>query len=103
MILHKKSEVTALKIYADNAATTSLSPLALEKMLPFFRENFGNPSSLHSYGQTASAALLSARESMARLLSCSRRELIFTSSGTESVNQALRSAASLGLAAGKKH
>ena len=90
-------------IYADNAATTQLSEAALCAMLPFFREQYGNPSSLHSPGQTAAEALFRAREAIARCLNCSPREIFFTSCGTESDNQALRTAAAWGAAHGKRH
>lgn len=81
------------RIYLDFAATTPVDPRVLEAMLPFFSENFGNPSSVHYFGQAAESALESARESVARSLNCSPGEVIFTSCGTESDNLALRGAA----------
>jgi cysteine desulfurase len=80
-------------VYLDYAATTPLEPRALEAMLPYFRESFGNPSSLHRYGQRAENALESARESVATVLDCRPDEVIFTSCGSESDNLALRGAA----------
>ncbi|GAB4542578.1 MAG: cysteine desulfurase NifS [Anaerolineales bacterium] len=79
--------------YFDYAATTPVHPLVLEAMLPYFRENFGNPSSIHRYGQKAEAALETARETVAAVLHCRADEIIFTSCGTESDNLALRGGA----------
>ncbi len=92
-----------MHIYADNAATTRVSPAALNAMLPYFTEIYGNPSSLHSDGQAAKEALESARERMAKHLGCAPREVYFTSGGTEADNMAVRSAAALGARKGKKH
>jgi cysteine desulfurase len=86
-------------IYLDYAATTPVDPRVLDAMLPYFRESFGNPSSVHRYGQKAEAALESARETVASVLHCRADEIIFTSCGSESDNLALRGAA---LASGKK-
>ena len=90
-------------VYADNAATTRLSETALAAMLPCLREQYGNPSSLHAAGQAASGVLVRARATMARLLGCAPHELVFTSGGSESDNQALLSAAALGAAQGRRH
>ena len=90
-------------IYADNAATTKMSPVALAAMLPALEDNYGNPSSLHSVGQHAAELLQSARETMARCLNCKPREILFTSGGSEADNQALISAARIGERKGKKH
>lgn len=90
-------------IYADNAATTKMSPVALAAMLPALEDNYGNSSSLHSVGQHAAELLQSARETMARCLNCKPREILFTSGGSEADNQALLSAAELGRLKGKKH
>lgn len=92
-----------MEIYADNAATTALSPLALEAMLPFFDQTYANPSSLHDPGQRAAEALAQARESIAQCLGCSAQEIYFTSGGSEADTQALLSAAALGEKRGKKH
>ena len=90
-------------VYADNAATTRVSKTALEAMLPYFTEVYGNPSSLHSVGQEAKEALESARERIAAVLGCQAREVYFTSGGTEADNMAIRTAAALGARKGKKH
>ena len=90
-------------IYADNAATTRLSPKALEAMLPYFDTLYGNPSSLYSFGQRAKEALEDARARIARCLGAEPGEITFTSGGSEADNQALRSAALLGARKGKKH
>ncbi len=92
-----------MKIYADNAATTKMSPAAIEAMLPYMSEIYGNPSSLHSEGQAAAEALSDARERIAKRLGCSAREIIFTSGGSEADNQAIVTAAHLGEKKGKKH
>ncbi len=80
-------------IYLDYAATTPVHPRVLEAMLPYFRESFGNPSSIHRYGQKAEAALDAAREKAAAVLHCRPDEILFTSCGSESDNLALRGAA----------
>ncbi len=90
-------------VYADNAATTRVSRSAVEAMLPYFGEIFGNPSSLHSAGQKAKEALEDARERIAGHLGCTPREIYFTSGGTESDNMAIRTAAYLGKRRGKRH
>ena len=92
-----------MKIYADNAATTKMSRTAIEAMLPYMSEIYGNPSSLHSEGQAAAEALADARERIANHLGCSAREIIFTSGGSEADNQAIVTAARLGEKKGKKH
>ena len=92
-----------MQVYADNAATTRVSRTALEAMLPYFTEIYGNPSSLHSIGQEAKEALESARERIAGHLGCQAREIYFTSGGTEADNMAIRTAAALGARKGKKH
>ena len=90
-------------IYLDNAATTKISKTALEAMLPYYEEIYGNPSSLHTAGQRAAEALREARTRMAKLLSCAPNELYFTSGGSEADNQALLTAAAIGAKKGKKH
>lgn len=82
-----------LKIYLDYAATTPVDPRVVKAMSAYFGELFGNPSSVHSFGQQAEAALEDARESMAANLNCQPKEVIFTSCGSESDNLALRGAA----------
>ena len=90
-------------IYLDNAATTRVSDAALNAMLPYFRQQYGNPSSLYAFGQEAKEALERARETVAGVLNCEPREIIFTSGGSEADNQAIRSAADIGARAGKRH
>lgn len=77
------------RIYLDYAATTPTHPEVVKEMQPYFSEKFGNPSSIHSFGQEAKAAMEKAREKVVRLLGCSVDEIIFTSGGTESNNFAL--------------
>lgn len=79
-----------MRIYLDHNATTPVDPRVGEAMLPFWGEVYGNPSSLHAEGALANRALNEARESVARSLCCSPRELIFTSGGTEAINLALK-------------
>lgn len=90
-------------IYADNAATTRLSATALAAMLPYLTEQYGNPSSLYTLGQTAATALAQARETVARCLHCRPEEIVFTSGGSEADNQAILSAARWGKRQGKTH
>ena len=90
-------------IYLDNAATTKMSKAAIDAMLPYLDQVYGNPSSLHSAGQQANEALTSARQRIAKVLGCEAREIIFTSGGSEADNQALLSAAARGAKQGKKH
>lgn len=90
-------------IYADNAATTAVSKEAVEAMVPYFTEVYGNPSSLYEVGQKAKTALEDARSRVARVLNCSPREITFTSGGSEADNQAIISAAYLGAKKGKMH
>ena len=90
-------------IYADNAATTKLSPVALQAMLPYLAEHYGNPSSLYSLGQQAAEALEEARKTVAQCLRCRPEEIYFTSGGSEADNQAILSAARWGKLRGKTH
>ncbi|MBQ7415933.1 MAG: cysteine desulfurase NifS [Oscillospiraceae bacterium] len=92
-----------MQVYADNAATTKISSVALQAMMPGFEAVYGNPSSLHSVGQEAKEALEDARERVAKCLGCEPREIYFTSGGSEADNQAIISAARLGARKGKKH
>lgn len=92
-----------MTIYADNAATTKISEKALNAMLPFLTEIYGNPSSLHSLGQQAKEFLEQARIDIAKAISASPREIYFTSGGSETDNQAIRTAAYIGLKQGKNH
>ena len=95
--------MTNKTIYLDNAATTKMSKTAIEAMLPFMDNVYGNPSSLHSVGQSAAEALYDARERIAKCLGCTAREITFTSGGSEADNQAILSAAKIGSKKGKKH
>lgn len=90
-------------IYADNAATTRMSEKAVEAMLPFMREEYGNPSSLYAFGQRAKEALEDARARIAACLGADPREITFTSGGSEADNQAILTAARAGERKGKKH
>ena len=90
-------------IYADNAATTKMSDVAVKAMLPYLQEIYANPSSVHILGQRSAAALFSARQQLAQLLNCAPKELFFTSGGSEADNQALISAAAIGRQQGKSH
>jgi len=90
-------------VYADNAATTAMSQVAIDAMMPYFNKIYGNPSSLHSVGQEAKEVLEAARETVAACLGCEPREIIFTSGGSEADNQAIISAARMGARKGKKH
>ncbi len=92
-----------MQVYADNAATTAMSQVAIQAMLPYFDKIYGNPSSLHSVGQEAKEALEQARATVAQCLGCEPREIIFTSGGSEADNQAIVSAARNGARKGKKH
>ena len=90
-------------VYADNAATTKMSAVAVNTMMPYMTEIYANPSSLHSAGQEAKEALEDARARVAKCLGCEAREIYFTSGGSEADNQAIISAARFGARKGKKH
>ncbi len=91
-------------IYADNAATTRMSEAAIEAMADCIRKDYGNPSSLYSFGQRAKERLEKAREEIAEIIGAAHpSEILFTSGGSEADNQALRSAAETGKKKGKKH
>lgn len=81
------------RIYLDYAATTPTHPEVLKAMLPYFTDVFGNPSSIHSYGQEARAAVDEARAKVAKLIGARSEEIVFTSGGTEADNYALRGVA----------
>ena len=80
-------------IYLDHCATTPMRPEVWEEMLPFFRDRFGNPSSVHTYGRAAKEAVEEARSRVASLIGASPGEIVFTGGGTESDNLAIRGAA----------
>ncbi len=90
-------------IYADNAATTKMSDVAIHTMVSVMNETYGNPSSLYRMGQRAKEVLEKAREDVAGLINAEPKEIIFTSGGSEADNQAILSAAEIGRKAGKKH
>lgn len=90
-------------IYADNAATTKMSKTAINAMLPYLEDLYGNPSSLYEFGQKAKEALEDARSRIAACLNADAREITFTSGGSEADNQAILTAAALGARKGKKH
>lgn len=92
-----------INVYADNAATTKISDVAFNAMLPYFKELYGNPSSLYTLGQKSQEAVFSSRETVAECLNCDMKEITFTSGGSEADNQAIISAAYLGAKNGKKH
>jgi cysteine desulfurase len=91
-VIHEGS-IIPFMIYLDYAATTPMDQRVLDAMLPYFRENYGNPSSIHRFGQKAETAVEAAREKVASVLGCRADEIIFTSCGSESDNLALRGAA----------
>lgn len=90
-------------VYADNAATTKVSPKVVEAMLPYMTEGYGNPSSLYAFGQKAHRAIENARSQVAEVLGCDANEVYFTSGGSEADNWAIRGAALLGAKKNKKH
>ena len=90
-------------VYADNAATTSVSKAALDAMMPYLTDLYGNPSSLYAFAQKATEALADARKTVAELINAEAREIYFTSGGSEADNQAIVSAALVGKRKGKMH
>lgn len=80
------------KVYLDNAATTPMAPEVIEAMLPYMREEFGNPSSTHYFGRRTKAAIETARKTVAKYLNASPSEIVFTSGGTEADNMAINCA-----------
>ena len=80
-------------LYFDNAASTPVDERVFETMKPYFSENYGNPGSMHSLGLKAANAMEDARKTVARFLNCTSEEVIFTGSGTESINMAIKGAA----------
>ncbi len=90
-------------VYADNAATTPVSPAVLEAMLPCYKENYGNPSSLYGVGQAAKKTVDAARKAVADALGAFPEEIYFTSGGSESDNWAIKGTAHLMAQKGKKH
>ena len=91
------------RVYVDNAATTAVCSEAVAAMIPYLSEIYGNPSSLHSFGQEASAAIGTARIDIASCIGAQHKEIYFTSGGSESDNWAIFAAANLGAKKDKKH
>ncbi len=89
------------QIYLDHASTTPVRPEVVEAMLPYFTEQFGNPSSIYPLGQEAADAVAAARETLAGLIGAAPREVYFTSGGTESDNWAIKGFARANAAKGK--
>lgn len=81
------------KIYLDYASFSPVDERVVHAMLPYFREKFGNPSSVHAFGRSAMRALEEARENLGKLINCRKEEIFFTSCATESNNLALLGAA----------
>ena len=90
-------------IYMDNAATTAVSDEVIESMLPFFKNQYGNPSSVYSIGRDAKKAIENSREIVANCINASAKEIYFTSGGSESDNWAIKSIAYAGFKKGKNH
>jgi cysteine desulfurase len=90
-------------MYVDHAATTPVRPEVLAAMLPYFSENWGNPSSLYGPGRLAAQAIQRARTTVADIFGCAREEVIFTGSGSEGANLAIKGVALAAASAGKRH
>ena len=90
-------------VYADNAATTCVSKTALDAMMPYLTEQYGNPSSLYAFAQNSKEALENARKTVADIIGARPKEIYFTSGGSEADNQAIISMAKVGALKGKKH
>ena len=90
-------------VYLDHAATTAVDPRVVEAMLPYFTEKYGNPSSIYALGREAAAAVDQARRTVAEVLHAQPRDIVFTSSGTESDNLAIRGCAFAQRKQGKNH
>src|SRR5436190_6344695 len=92
-----------MRIYLDHNATTPLDPAVAERMMAVLRDEFGNPSSVHHFGQRAKAIIDDARSAVAGLLGATASDVVFTGSGTESDNFAIRGAAEALEARGRRH
>jgi cysteine desulfurase len=90
-------------VFVDHAATTPVRAEVLAAMLPFFAEQWGNPSSLYGPGRRAAHALKGARETVAEILGCSSEEIVFTGSGSEGANLAIKGVALAAASVGKRH
>src|SRR5579864_4454067 len=93
----------ALKMYVDHAATTPVRPEVLAAMLPYFAEEWGNPSSIYGPGRRAAQAVRRARGTLADILGCAREEIVFTGSGSEGANLAIKGVAMSAAREGKRH
>ncbi|MCG2731411.1 MAG: aminotransferase class V-fold PLP-dependent enzyme, partial [Acetobacterium sp.] len=89
------------RIYLDHAATTPVDPTVVETMIPFFTENFGNPSSVYTEGRTVKKSLEAARLQIAKAINADPREIYFTGSGSEADNGAIKGIAMKNQAKGK--
>jgi len=89
----ESKKMTKRKVYLDYAATTPVDPAVLKAMLPYFNKDFGNPSSMHSFGLKSAQALQDSRQVIAKAIDAKNEEIVFTSSATESANLALKGAA----------
>ena len=89
----ESNKIKKRRIYLDYAATTPVDPVVLKTMIPYFNKDFGNPSSMHSFGQKSAQALQDSRQVIAKSIGAQDEEIIFTSSATESANLALKGAA----------
>lgn len=104
MVIYPTRKVgNIMTVYADNAATTKISDVAFNAMLPFLKDIYANPSSLHTLGQGSKEYLEEARERIAKAIGADAKEIYFTSGGSEADNQAIRTAAYNGLKKGKNH
>ena len=101
--LFRSTETVVQRIYLDHNATTPVAPAVVERMMAVLRNDFGNPSSVHHFGQRAKAALDEARSQVATLIGGDPSEIVFTSGGTESDNFAIRGAAEALEATGRRH
>ena len=90
-------------MYVDHAATTAVRPQVLAAMLPYFAEQWGNPSSLYAPGRRAAQAVARARETVADVFDCAREEIVFTGSGSEGANLAIKGVAEAAALGGKRH
>ena len=103
MLGFKDTEDTVQRIYLDHNATTPLLPAVIDRMTAVLREEFGNPSSVHHFGQQAKAAVDDARSDVGALIGADPSEVLFTSGGTEADNIAIRGAAEALETTGRKH
>ena len=103
LFLSIEKRCLCMQVYADNAATTKLSDTALQAMLPYLQDTYGNASSLYRIGQTAHHGVQAAREPVATVLNAETNEIYFTSGGSEADNWAIKGIAELMAKRGTKH